>query len=710
MAAMRIRARAGSGISRSAVLQVEDLGVSYFVRSGAVPAVPKVSLTIGRGESVGLVGESGCGKTTVAMAVMRYLGRSGRIVRGRVQFEGQDMASLSPTELRRIRGAKMAMVYQEPMSALNPSMPVGFQLMEVPMVHEGASRREAHAQAVEILRDVNMPDPETVMRRYPHQLSGGQQQRVVIAMAFLSNPSLLLLDEPTTALDVTVEASVVDLIAELRRRYGTSLLYISHNLGLIVKVCDRVCVMYSGEVVEEGTIRDVFEHTRHPYTLGLLECIPGLDADKRVRPLVPIPGQLALPHERAPGCAFGPRCRHFEAGRCDRGAIEMESLPESATHRVRCLRWREIEHSAPPPALTAHDHDALPEQALRVERLDKAYEQRDMSLKAVLSGTTRRYIRANEQLTFSARHGHTLAIVGESGCGKSTFARVLTGLDTATGGEIEFDGESIAMTPVTRRDPKLIAALQMVFQNPDSTLNPSRSVGSAIGRVIRKLGIASRRGEVEERVGDLLEMVRLPRAFARRKPRQLSGGQKQRIAIARAFAGNPAMVVADEPVSALDVSVQAAIINLLIEVQNRHRTTMLFISHDLGVVRYLSDSIVVMYLGQVMECGSAGEVLAPPYHPYTEALLSAVSVPDPRVEQKRIRLEGEIPSALAPPPGCRFATRCPRRIGEICDTEPPPEQETASGHRIRCHIPVEALGEVEPVIGVTRQRRENKRE
>ena len=710
MAAMRIRARAGSGISRSAVLQVEDLGVSYFVRSGAVPAVPKVSLTIGRGESVGLVGESGCGKTTVAMAVMRYLGRSGRIVRGRVQFEGQDMASLSPTELRRIRGAKMAMVYQEPMSALNPSMPVGFQLMEVPMVHEGASRREAHAQAVEILRDVNMPDPETVMRRYPHQLSGGQQQRVVIAMAFLSNPSLLLLDEPTTALDVTVEASVVDLIAELRRRYGTSLLYISHNLGLIVKVCDRVCVMYSGEVVEEGTIRDVFEHTRHPYTLGLLECIPGLDADKRVRPLVPIPGQLALPHERAPGCAFGPRCRHFEAGRCDRGAIEMESLPESATHRVRCLRWREIEHSAPPPALTAHDHDALPEQALRVERLDKAYEQRDMSLKAVLSGTTRRYIRANEQVTFSARRGHTLAIVGESGCGKSTFARVLTGLDTATGGEIEFDGESIAMIPVTRRDPKLIAALQMVFQNPDSTLNPSRSVGSAIGRVIRKLGIASRRGEVEERVGDLLEMVRLPRAFARRKPRQLSGGQKQRIAIARAFAGNPAMVVADEPVSALDVSVQAAIINLLIEVQNRHRTTMLFISHDLGVVRYLSDSIVVMYLGQVMECGSAEEVLEPPYHPYTEALLSAVSVPDPRVEQKRIRLEGEIPSALAPPPGCRFATRCPRRIGEICDTEPPPEQETASGHRIRCHIPVEALGEVEPVIGVTRQRRENKRE
>ena len=709
MGAIHTHARGGRDASDSMVLQVEELGVSYFLKSGAVPAVPEVSLAIRRGESVGLVGESGCGKTTVAMAVMRYLGRSGRIVRGRVRLEGRDMAALSGAELRRIRGSKMAMVYQEPMSALNPCMQVGFQLMEVPMVHEGTSRKDAHARAVEILRDVNMPDPEAVMRRYPHQLSGGQQQRVVIAMAFLSNPSLLLLDEPTTALDVTVEASVVDLIAELRHRYGTSLLYISHNLGLIVRVCDRVCVMYSGEVVEEGTIHEVFEHTRHPYTRGLLECIPHLDADKRLRPLVPIPGQLALPHERPPGCAFGPRCRHFEAGRCDRGEIEMESLPDSETHRVRCRRWREIEHRRPPPALAARDHEALPEPALRVERLDKVYEQRDMSLKAVLSGTTKRYIRANEQLTFNARRGHTLAIVGESGCGKSTFARVLTGLDTATGGEIDFHGESIAMIPVTRRRPELIAAVQMVFQNPDGTLNPSHSVGSAIGRTIRKLGVANHRREVSERVGDLLEMVRLPRAFARRKPRQLSGGQKQRIAVARAFAGHPAMVIADEPVSALDVSVQAAIINLLTEVQNRHRTTMLFISHDLGVVRYLSDSIVVMYLGQVMESGSAEEVLEPPYHPYTEALLSAVSVPDPRVEQKRIRLEGEIPSAFDPPPGCRFATRCPRRIGGTCDTEPPPEQETGSGHRIRCHIPIEALREVEPVIGVASRRPENRR-
>ena len=301
MAATHSQARGRLGAPETAVLQIEDLGVSYFVRSGTVPAVPQVSLTIHRGESVGLVGESGCGKTTVAMAVMRYLGRNGRIVRGRVRFEGRDMAALAPAELRRIRGSEIAMVYQEPMSALNPCMPVGFQLMEVPMEHEGASRKEAQARAVEILGDVNMPDPEAVMRRYPHQLSGGQQQRVVIAMAFLSNPSLLVLDEPTTALDVTVEASVVDLIADLRRKYGTSLLYISHNLGLIVKVCDRVCVMYSGEVVEEGTIHEVFAHTRHPYTRGLLECIPDLDADKRSRPLVPIPGQLALPHERAPG-------------------------------------------------------------------------------------------------------------------------------------------------------------------------------------------------------------------------------------------------------------------------------------------------------------------------------------------------------------------------------------------------------------------------
>ena len=685
------------------VLQMEDVAISYYVRAGEIPAVPSFSLTLQRGESVGLVGESGCGKTTAAMAIMQYLGGNGRITRGRVLFEGRDMAQMSAEELRRIRGSKIAMVYQEPMSALNPSLTIARQLMEVPMTHDGATKEEAFDRSIKILKDVKMPDPESIMARYPHQLSGGQQQRVVIAMAFLSNPSLLLLDEPTTALDVTVEATVVDLIAELREKYDSTLLYISHNLGLIVKVCDRVCVMYSGETVEEGTIDEVFTRTAHPYTYGLFECIPTLDADKFARTLESIPGQVSLPHERPPGCFFGPRCRHFEAGLCDSDVVELESVGDSTTHQVRCVRWDEIEH-APPSAegATLKDRRRIPAEVLHVSNMDKFYEQRDISLRSLLSGRAVRYVKANEGVTFNARRGQTLAIVGESGCGKSTFAKVLTGLETATEGEIKFNYDNIAAIPVQYRDSEMIRALQMVFQNPDGTLNPSHNVGSTIGRAIRKFGIASRRREVAGRVGDLLELVRLPRAFAVRKPRQLSGGQKQRIAVARAFAGEPSLVIADEPVSALDVSVQAAVINLLMDVQKTYNTTLLFISHDLSVVRYLSDHIIVMYMGQIMESGPTADIFAPPYHPYTEALLSAVPIPDPTIKQKRVRLEGEIPSAINPPKGCRFSTRCPHKLaGDICDNVDPPEREVSPGHRIKCHIEVEDLREIEPIFTPT---------
>ena len=681
------------------VLQIENLGISYFVRAGEIPAVPDFSLTLKRGESFGLVGESGCGKSTVAMAIMNYLGNNGAIVRGRIIFEGRDMAELSSEELRRIRGSKIAMVYQEPMSALNPSLTLGTQLKEVPICHEGASDREAHDRALEILADVNMPDPESVMRRYPHQVSGGQQQRVVIAMAFLANPSLLLLDEPTTALDVTVEATVIDLIANLRKKYNTTLIYISHNLGLIVKVCDRLGVMYSGEMIEEGTIREVFKKTKHPYTYGLFDCIPSLNADKYSRALVPIPGQVSLPHERPPGCAFGPRCRYFEAGTCDAEVIDIEPVDSGASHRVRCIRWREIDHQPPSPDVDlARPSKRVPPEVLHVENMDKFYEQRDMSLSALMSGDSIRYIKANEGLSFNARRGRTVAIVGESGCGKSTFAKVLTGLETATKGSIRFNNENIAMIPIEDRDTDLILSLQMVFQNPDGTLNPSHTVGGAIGRVIKKFGLASRRKDINAKVAELLELVRLPASFARRKPRQLSGGQKQRIAVARAFAGNPAMVIADEPVSALDVSVQAAVINLLMDVQKQYNTTLLFISHDLSVVRYIADTVVVMYLGQIMETGTAEEIFSPPYHPYTEALLSAIPIPDPDIKQTRVRLEGEIPSVINPPKGCRFSTRCPRHLGEICDTQPPPDIEAAPGHRIRCHIPIEELNKVEEIF------------
>ncbi|MEX2648412.1 MAG: ABC transporter ATP-binding protein, partial [Alphaproteobacteria bacterium] len=527
------------------VLQIENLGISYFIRAGEIPAVPDFSLTIKAGESYGLVGESGCGKTTVAMAVMRYLGLAGSIVRGRILFEGRDMASLSEDELRKVRGARIAMVYQEPFSALNPSMTVGRQLMEVPIIHEGVSERDAYDRAIRVLRDVRMPDPQTVMERYPHQVSGGQQQRVIIAMAMLSNPSLLILDEPTTALDVTVEAAVLDLIDELRRSYGAALLYISHNLGVIRKVCDRVGVMYAGELVEEGTIAEMFSHPRHPYTIGLFNCIPTVGADKRSRALQPIPGQVSLPHERPKGCNFGPRCGHFQAGRCDQGEIPIVASGDGG-HRVRCLRWREITRSHEAGVGQAECvSDAQP--ILRVRDMSKFYEQRDASLAALLGGGSIRHVKANETISFDALRGRTVAIVGESGCGKSTFAKVLTGLETATAGTIELNGKNIAIVPVQKRPTELVRALQMVFQNPDGTLNPSHSVGWAIGRVIRKFGVEKEPGKVRERVARMLDIVRLPAVFAGRKPRQLSGGQKQRIAVARAFAGEPSIVIADEP-------------------------------------------------------------------------------------------------------------------------------------------------------------------
>jgi len=681
------------------VLEIDNLHVSYFTRAGEIPAVIDFSLKLEQGEAVGLVGESGCGKSTVAMAIMQYMGANGGVVGGSIKFKGRDLGAMSQEELRRLRGSEIAMIYQEPMAALNPSLTLGRQLMEVPLYHEEVSEAEAYERARQMLSDVRLPDPERVMAAYPHQISGGQQQRVVIAMALLSSPSLLLLDEPTTALDVTVEAGIVKLIAEISKKFGTSMLYISHNLGLILETCDRVCVMYSGEVVEESEVKTVFASPRHPYTHGLFGCIPVPTADKNLRPLVAIPGQLPLPHERPQGCNFGPRCQHFRAGRCDDHDIRMSEITHpSPDHRVRCLRWDELAEDEIATEATEHEPLEPGEPVLVIDEMQKYYPVYDRSIKALLSGQAVRYVKANERLNFDARRGETVAIVGESGCGKSTFAKVLMGLETATEGAITFNGQEISQRPIDSRSAEEIGSLQMVFQNPNDTLNPSLTVGRQIARVIRKFGAESNSETIRARVMELLDLVKLPRDFADRRPRQLSGGQKQRVGIARAFAGNPAMVVADEPVSALDVSVQAAVTDLLMDIQRRYRTTLLFISHDLSVVRYLADRVVVMYLGQIMERGPTAAVFSPPYHPYTEALLSAVPIADTSIEKREIVLEGNLPSVLDPPKGCPFATRCPRKVGTICDEERPPEQQAGPDHMIACHISLAELSLVEPVI------------
>ncbi|NRB04628.1 MAG: ABC transporter ATP-binding protein [Rhodobacteraceae bacterium] len=682
------------------ILEIDKLSISFFTRLREIPAVMDFSVTVQPGEAVGLVGESGCGKSTVALGVMQDLGKNGRVVGGSIKFKGRDLGQMSAEELRDIRGSEIAMIYQEPMASLNPAMKIGKQLMEVPMIHQGMNEKDAYERALQVVTDVKLPDPKRMLDSFPHQLSGGQQQRIVIAMALMSEPSLLILDEPTTALDVTVEAAVVELVKDLGKKYGTSMLFISHNLGLVLETCDRLCVMYSGEAVERGSIEQVFDHMQHPYTQALFRSIPLPGADKNARPLKAIPGNFPLPHERPPGCNFGPRCDYFEAGRCDAGDIAMAEVPDSDRHHTRCLKFQEIDWNAP-MEMTDSKEKAEPGQVvLKMDNLKKYYE---VAANALFGGGEKKVVKANETLSFEARESETLAIVGESGCGKSTFAKVLMGLETATDGQILLDNRNIEAVPIEERDTKTVGEVQMVFQNPFDTLNPSMTVGRQIIRALEIFKVGNNEKERHQRMLELLDLVKLPRAFAERMPRQLSGGQKQRVGIARAFAGDARIVVADEPVSALDVSVQAAVTDLLMEIQREQKTTLLFISHDLSIVRYLSDRVMVMYLGHVVELGSTEDVFSPPYHPYTEALLSAVPIADTSVEKQHIVLEGDIPSAMNPPPGCPFQTRCRWKSkveGGLCEKEVPPVRQLSDGHQIKCHLSDATLDEMQPVIKI----------
>ena len=685
------------------VLKVQDLAVAYKVRGGEIEAVQNVSFEIGRGESYGIVGESGCGKSTMAWAVLNFLGANGYVKRGQIFFQGQNLVGKSSEVLRQLRGDQIAMVYQDPMQALNPSMRLGDQLTEVLMVHRGMGKEAATRRCLEMLEKVHMPDAAEVMRRYPHQISGGQQQRVVIAMALLNNPALLIMDEPTTALDVTVEAAVLDLIAELRREFDTAILFISHNLGVVARVCDRVGVMYAGEMVERAAVHEIFAHPQHPYTQGLMRCVPRLGADKGSSQLHPIPGRVPPPDARPSGCVYAPRC-DYARPKCRTERPLLRQLASGTS--VRCHFAEEIDPSL---WVSTDDIQVAPravatetaEPILVLNHLKKYYEVAGNTVKDVLGLGQKRYVKAVEDASFQVRRGRTLGIVGESGCGKSTLIKTIIGLEDSTSGEAKFMGFDITGN-LAQRDERLIQELQMVFQNPDSTMNPSYTVGQQIARPMQRFRTVPPQ-KIRAEVVKLLDAMRLGQSYYNRLPRQLSGGEKQRVGIARALASQPELVLCDEPVSALDVSVQAAILNLLLDVQREYGTTLVFIAHDLSVVRFFSDEVAVMYLGQVVEIGPAEAIYAPPYHPYTEALLSAVPIPDPTVQQKRIRLEGSVPSAIAPPSGCRFHTRCPRRQllpdgGKMCETEIPPWRDMGEGHRIFCHIPEEQLRAFEPVI------------
>jgi len=661
-------------MSDAAALSLRDLDVVYRVRGIDRPVLRGVSLEVGRGESYGLVGESGCGKSTAALAIVRYLARNGRVSGGSISVAGRDVLGLRGGGLRKYRAETVSMVYQNPGAALNPSIRVGAQVAEAFTVL-GASRDAARARAREALAHVQIADPDSVMARYPHQLSGGMQQRVVIAMALAKNPALLVLDEPTTGLDATVEAEVLDLVSQLQRELHTSVLFISHNLGVISKMCSRVGVLYAGRLVEEGPVDTVLRDPRHPYTVGLLRCIPRGGVRKDHGRLDTIPGFLPPLGIDLPGCVFADRCALADA-RCH--AEEPPLITIEGGHESRCWYHERAPHlpRAEAADLELSGVDRAEAPLVRVEELSKVFKQRGHEVHALT------------EVSAAIWPGETLGLVGESGSGKTTLARTLLGIVPPTAGTALLEGVPLPTT-YQKRSREELRALQIVFQNPDSALNRRHSVRRILLRSLKKLAGVSG-AAADPLVQDLALRVRLTERTLTQKPVQLSGGLKQRVAIARAFAGDPKLVVCDEPTSALDVSVQAAILNLLVELQAEKKVAYLFISHDLGVVRYISDRIAVLYLGRLQELGPADVVFDGPHHPYTEALLSAVPTVDGG-GRERIRLDGDIPSAASPPSGCVFHTRCPRNLGAVCEQTEPPLVEVEDGHHMRCHIPLDEL-------------------
>ena len=660
------------GTAPAAALRVEDLSLAYVVRGIRRPVLRGVSFEVRPGESYGLVGESGCGKSTTAYAAVRYLPRNAVITGGRILVGGADVTKMTDDEVRKFRMHHVSMVYQDPGAALNPSTKIGPQVAEAFTVL-GQNHRDAKANALRALERVQIADPEYVAQRYPHQLSGGMQQRVVIAMALASDPKLLVLDEPTTGLDATVEASVLDLVRTLQTETNAAVLLIAHNLGVIRTICDRVGVMYAGKIVEEGGAAPVFERPQHPYTLGLLRSLPRHGIRKSQRPLATIPGSLPQIGADLPACVFVDRCP-LATDLCRTEPPPLVDLGAGRTSR--CHHIDRLGELVEPAATVGQDtvHGAL---ALSLSNVSKTFHQSGHDVPALVG------------VDLTLFDGETLGLVGESGSGKSTLAKAILGIESPdAGSELELD-EHRLKAQSTQRPTEDKRSIQMVFQNPESALNRGWTARHILARSVHKLtGLKGR--AVNERVDKLAADLRLTQRHLDLKPRQLSGGLKQRVAIARAFAGDPRIVVADEPTSALDVSVQAAILNLLSELQAENRTSYLLISHDLGVVRYLADRIAVMYLGRIMEVGESETVFRGPNHPYTEALLSAV--PNLDAEQvARIRLEGEIPSPANPPSGCVFHTRCHRFMKGICEVTEPPLIEVEPGHLMKCHIPVEEL-------------------
>ena len=659
------------------ILEGRDLRVSFGTYAGEVQAVRGASFELRQSETLAIVGESGSGKTTLAKTLMGLLPEPNSIVRGgEAIFEERDLLKLSERQMRLVRGAKISMIFQDPMTSLNPTMRIGRQITENLKKHLGLSGRRATGRAVELLRMVGIPDPEDRLKQYPHQLSGGMRQRVVITIALARNPQILIADEPTTALDATVQAQILELLKDLQERTGISIILITHDLGVVANIAHRVAVMYSGKLVETGAVHDIFHAPKHPYTRGLLNSTPTTDYS---RELIPIPGSPPDSLDPPESCPFTARCPH--AMRICQ--IEMPGYtPFTPEHRAAC--W--LHHEMAPQHVTSSPAKRRP---LAVQIPDSGSEEqvlletKDLKKHFRVSGES---LKAVDGVSVKIKRGETFGLVGESGGGKTTLGRMLMRLHEPTSGKILFEGEDL-FEAERAKAKSLYRRMQMIFQDPQASLNPRMIAGDIIAEGIDIHGLAPNKKNRLERVHELLETVGLSKEHANRFPHEFSSGQRQRVSLARALAVKPEIVVVDEPVSALDVSIQAQIINLMKSLQKEQGLTYLFISHDLSVVRYISDRIGVMYLGVLVEIAVADQLYTDPFHPYTRALLSAVPIPDPDAEQKRKRivLEGEVPSPTNPPSGCRFRTRCPDAM-EVCSELVPKMREIKPDHWVACHL------------------------
>jgi len=668
-----------AGASPPVVASIQDVGLAYWQHQQWNDVLHGVSLDIRAGEIVGLVGESGCGKSSLSLLLLGYRHPSACVQSGRIMFDGQDILSTREDDLTAIRGTRIGFVPQNPTTSLNPGMRVGAQIAETLKVHgRAATSAEATKIIIGLFRDVGLPDPEILIRRYPHELSGGQQQRVTIAMALACGPDVVVLDEPTTGLDVTTQEQIINLLKHIREQYGTAMLYVTHDLGVLSQLADRISVMYAGHIVETAPTDVLFDYPRHPYTRGLIGSIPRIDG-RRARD-----GRLTGYLDRReipPGCPFQPRCPLAD----DRCPAEPQRLSEIADkHEVACRNWRAVE---------ALSYDET------VKEWRDGKEARDTLLEVAKLGL--RYGRGGlidwlnpaskpplvvRDASFTIEEAEVVALVGESGSGKSTIARAISGLLSVAEGEIRYRGEKLA-PDIDDRPQDVVRKIQFIFQNPDASLNPRKRVSSSLARPI-EIFFDHGRKTTQELVDKALREVMLSGDYARRFPDQLSGGERQRIAIARALVTQPDLLLCDEILSALDVSVQANILDLLERLRRETAVAMLFITHDLTVVRRLADRVCVLYHGQVMEIGTTEAVFAPPYHPYTLSLL--LSVPGSTLRADKPAAPAE-PDRQPEPDGCAFAGRCPWQPDDRCFSDPPPLRSTDDGLSVRCHLPLERL-------------------